>query len=424
MRRTHLLGGSARMPAVLRECPICGLFQAVSPPRPGTHAACGRCGSVLRQHRADPARRALALSIAAVLLFFLAATQPFMSIDLGATRQTTMIAGPEALEQTDVAPLAFVVLATTMLAPALRLLLTLYVLLALHTGHQALPGRSQLARLFRWAEKLAPWSMLEVFLLGVFVAYAKLLDLAPVHIGIAAYALGATMMMTAAADATLDRASIWEQIAPAETMPQAAPRQGRLSCDCCGLVSPRRQRCPRCDERLETRSRRSFGQVWALLAAAAILYVPANTLPVLSVIQFGQGSPHTIVAGVIELAVDGLWPLAALVFVASVAVPLLKIVGLAWLLITSGNRSQENLRGRTLLYRIVEAAGRWSMIDVFMISILTALVQMGALATITPGLGALCFCSVVILTMLAAHAFDPRLMWDAAPPTSGSERRK
>ena len=408
----------------LRECPVCGLFQTVSPPSPGTHAACRRCASVLRQHRADPARRALALSIAALLLFFLAATQPFLAIDLGGTRQTTMIAGPEALEQTGLAPLALVVLGTTMLAPALRLVLTFYVLLVLHTNHPALPGRGHLARLFRWAEKLAPWSMVEVFLLGVFVAYAKLIDLAPVHVGIAAYALGATMLMTAAADATLDRASVWEKIAPAAAMPRAVPGQGRIACDCCGLVGPVQRHCPRCGNRLKQRSRHSLGHAWALIAAAAVLYIPANTLPVLAVIQFGQGSQHTIVAGVIELAVDGMWPLALLVFVASVAVPLLKIVGLSWLLFTTGNRSTANLRGRTRLYRIVEAAGRWSMIDVFMISILTALVQMGALASITPGLGALCFCAVVILTMLAADEFDPRLMWDAAPPASGSDRRE
>jgi paraquat-inducible protein A len=411
------------MSLMLRECPICGLFQTVAKPQAGTHVVCRRCGGVLRQNRADPKRRALALSIAALLMFAIAATQPFLAIDLGGTRQTTMIAGPEALEQTGLFPLALVVLATTMLAPAIRLGLTLYVLIVLHPPSHPRPQRRHLALMFRWAEWLAPWSMLEVFLLGVFVAYAKLIDLAPVHVGIAAYALGATMLMTAAADATLDRTQIWEEIAPSGPPLARQPGRHRIACGCCGLVSHAKRHCPRCGTRLKPRTPHSLGHAWALLIAAAVLYIPANTLPVLAVIQLGRGSPHTILAGVVELALDGMWPLAALVFAASVAVPLMKIFGLAWLLFTTGRRSTGTLPQRTLLYRVVEAAGRWSMIDVFMISILTALVQMGALATVTPGLGALCFCAVVILTMLAAHEFDPRLMWDAAQTPDGSDRR-
>ena len=411
------------MSGILRECPVCGLLQIVAQPAAGTHAACRRCSSVLWQHRTDPARRALALLVAALMLFALAATQPFLAIDLGGLRQTTLIGGPEALQASGLAPLGFVVLGTTMLAPAARLLLTLWVLILLHRKDWNLPGRPYLPTLLRWAEWLEPWSMLEVFLLGVLVAYAKLIDLAPVHVGIAAYALGATMLMTAAADATLDRSAIWEDIAPAGPPLRLTPGQGRVGCECCGLVTPLQAHCPRCDGALEPRNRHTLGQSWALLAAAALLYIPANTLPILSVVQLGNGSPHTILQGVVELALDGMWPLALLVFMASIAVPLLKLLGLAYLLITTGRGSRANLRSRTLLYRIVEAAGRWSMIDVFMISILTALVQMGALATVTPGSGALCFCGVVILTMLAAHRFDPRLMWDAAGTVSPSGDR-
>ncbi len=157
-----------------------------------------------------------------------------------------------------------------------------------------------------------------------------------------------------------------------------------------------------------------FDLSWALLIAAAVLYIPANTLPILTVIQFGKGAPSTILGGVVELADAGQWPLAALVFIASVSVPVLKLFGLAYLLISTQRRARGHLAQRTRLYKVVEAVGRWSMLDVFMISIITALVQAGELATITPGLGALSFCAVVILTMLAASNFDPRLMWDAA----------
>ncbi len=134
----------------------------------------------------------------------------------------------------------------------------------------------------------------------------------------------------------------------------------------------------------------------------------------LTLTRLGQGEPSTILGGALELLAAGMWPLALLVFVASITVPVLKIASLSLMLLTTRAGSAWWLRGRTKLYRLVEFIGRWSMIDVFMISILAALVQMGFFATVYPGPGVLAFCAVVILTMLAASSFDPRLMWDAA----------
>lgn len=150
------------------------------------------------------------------------------------------------------------------------------------------------------------------------------------------------------------------------------------------------------------------------MIAATILYIPANLYPVMTVISMGRGAPDTILSGVVELVQADMLPLALLVFFASITVPVLKLVGLTILLVTTQRRSRARLRDRTVLYRIVEAIGRWSMIDVFMLSILVGLVRLGNLATIEPGLGAISFASVVILTMIAAESFDPRLMWDAA----------
>lgn len=153
------------------------------------------------------------------------------------------------------------------------------------------------------------------------------------------------------------------------------------------------------------------------MVAAAILYLPANLYPVLTVVQLGAGQPSTILGSVRELLSGGQWPLAALVFVASIAVPVLKLTGLVILLVGTQRRHHGHLRDRTSLYRFVDAIGRWSMIDILMASILVALVQFGALVTINSNVGAIDFASVVILTMLAAHSFDPRLMWDAAGAT-------
>ena len=153
---------------------------------------------------------------------------------------------------------------------------------------------------------------------------------------------------------------------------------------------------------------------------ALILYIPANYYPVLTVVQLDSGAPSTILGGVRELISSGMYPLAALVFFASVAVSLLKLFGLLLLLITTQTGRRTRLRDRAVLYRIVNAIGRWSMIDIFMESILAALVQFGSVVTIDPGIGAVAFAGVVIITMFAAEGFDPRLMWDAAAASGGS----
>lgn len=157
----------------------------------------------------------------------------------------------------------------------------------------------------------------------------------------------------------------------------------------------------------------SLTRTWALTLTAYILYIPANLLPVMTVTMSGRGEPDTIMSGVKELLLGGMWPLALLVFFASITVPVLKLLILTYLLISVQFRSQWRPRERTVLYRITESVGRWSMIDIFVIAILVALVKLGALATIDAGAGAVAFGGVVVTTMFAAMSFDPRLIWDA-----------
>lgn len=400
---------------MVRECKMCGLFQRVPALAPGSRAACPRCDTTLCAHRTDPEGRALALASTGVLLFALAASQPFLALDLAGGRQTDLTTGPWALGENGLWEVGLVVLATTILAPMARLAALIFVLLGLRAD---LP-RAWLVPPLRWVEGLAPWSMIEVFLLGVFVAYTKLSDMAPVHPGIAVYALGGLMLATAAMDRAVDHEALWARLETADLAARCASGGGaRIGCDDCGQVSTSfaARPCPRCQAPLTHRKTASLERSWALLIAAAVFYIPANTLPVLTAIQLGRGEPSTILGGVSELAAGGQWPLAVLVFVASVAVPVLKLLSLAALLMSVRLRHRAGLRDRTRLYRMVEAVGRWSMIDVFMVSILTALVQAGQIATVVPGAGVLCFCAVVILTMLAANSFDPRLMWDAAQP--------
>ena len=171
-------------------------------------------------------------------------------------------------------------------------------------------------------------------------------------------------------------------------------------------------RCRRCGARLHGRRPNSIARTWALLLSAALLYIPANLLPIMSVHMLGRGSPATIMGGVIELIQAGMLPIALVVFVASILVPSFKLLGIALLLYSVQRHQVMSPRQRILMYRFIEWIGRWSMLDIFVIAILVALVSFGNLASIEAGAGALAFAAVVILTMLAAITFDPRLIWD------------
>jgi len=174
-------------------------------------------------------------------------------------------------------------------------------------------------------------------------------------------------------------------------------------------------RCWRCDGEVHPRIPDSLQRTTAYLVAAAILYLPANLLPVMRTSTVLEDEDDTILSGVMVLLHQGSWPLALLVFFASIVVPLLKIFGLALLVSMSAMGASGHQLARARLYRVVDFVGRWSMLDVYVVTLLVALVRMGKLATVTPGPGALAFAAVVVLTVLAARSFDPRLIWDPAP---------
>jgi paraquat-inducible protein A len=197
----------------------------------------------------------------------------------------------------------------------------------------------------------------------------------------------------------------------------SARELGLLACHTCGLLSRRgagkgRQVCPRCGVTLHERLPRSLSRSWALLVAAIILYLPANLLPIMHVTSLIESRSDTILSGVVYLLLHDSWPLALIVFVASVVVPVVKIAILVYLLLSVQLRSARRPLDRSRLYRFTEFVGRWSMVDVFVVTVLVALVQLGRVADIEAGDGALYFAGVVILTMLAAKTFDPRLIWD------------
>ena len=382
----------------LTQCPDCDLLQ-LNPLLPrGAAAHCGRCGALLHRNRPDSLEPTLALTLAGLILFLVANSFPFLSLEMqGQVRATTLATGVINLYAEGMWGLAGVVLFTSILAPGLQLALLLIVLIPLKLGR--LPAR--FAFLFRHVRTLAPWGMMDVFMLGILVSTVKL--------------------------ASLDPDIVWSRLPDRTSRPYQAG-EPTLSCPVCELVVPAtsphrrlgRQCCPRCGEILHRRKPRSLQRTTALILAALILYIPANVLPIMQVTSLGRIQTDTIMSGALFLIESGMWPLALVIFIASIFVPMLKILILILLLVSVRWRWTWRPRERTQLYRILALVGRWSMVDIYVVTILVALVQLGNLANVIAQPGAIFFAAVVVLTMLASMSFDPRLIWDRQSQESKS----
>ncbi|MGA8707505.1 MAG: PqiA/YebS family transporter subunit [Steroidobacteraceae bacterium] len=392
-------------------CPDCGLVQRLPPSRPKTVIECARC-----EHRLTRATRVgieapLAFSAAGLTLLLPAALMPLMSlVSFGIQRQNWLPTGVGALWRDGFNAVAALIFLFSIGIPFLYLGILVWVL-----GSLQLRAGARLGRLFRWAVELRPWAMTEVYLVGCCVAYTRLQDVGNVHVGVGGWCLMGATLAVLVAGITLDESVVWD------AMPYHGeawvPSARSIGCDTCDLLLPARQigaPCPRCGTRLRRRKSDTLARTLALVIAGFVLYLPANLLPVLDIERFGHDQPNTILTGVRELIAAGLWPLAIVVFAASIVVPLMKLCGLSLMLAMTHRRSGRWLFGRTLLYRFIDFIGRWSSIDLFMISILVALVQFGALTRVKPEGGAMAFAAVVVITMFASRCFDPRVMWDRA----------
>ena len=193
---------------------------------------------------------------------------------------------------------------------------------------------------------------------------------------------------------------------------KTARENGVQGCPTCTLVgSVHNTHCNACDSPLHGHAEYSLQKTWAWLLTSVLLYVPANALPIMHTTLLGRTTDNTILGGIVVLWEHGSYPIAAVIFIASVLVPLGKIVVLGWLCITVQTGSVDGNREKTILYRVTELVGRWSMVDVFVVGILVALIQLGNIMYILPGPAALAFAAMVVTTMIAAIEFDPRLIW-------------
>lgn len=413
----------ARARRRLRACRECDWVVALPPLRAGEKADCPRCGHTLVKRHFRPAQRSMALALSALLALSMALSFPFVSFTVGgignrielSQTATTLIGFHQPV-------VAIAVILTIIVLPAVYLLGVIWLQLGL-LRDDPLPASRTIARSLA---QLNPWMMADVFIIGALVSLIKVAGMAQIELGASFWAFCVFALLLLLTTQSIDADWMWFSLAGEPRAPEgtrtgetAAP-QGLAGCATCGLVNRLdpggRGRCRRCGERLRPRLPHSLQRTWALLAAAAVMYVPANVYPIMTTTSLGQSSPSTIIGGVVELIQMGSWPVAAVIFVASVIVPVGKLVALAWLCLVVNRSSELNAATRTRLYRLTEFIGRWSMIDVFVVAILVALIRAGSLMSITPGPAALAFGAVVVITMLAAMTFDPRLIWDTPLP--------
>ena len=408
----------------LIACHECDVLHRRTSLAAGARAHCTRCGAVLFRHLHHGTERPLALAIAGLGLFLITHVFPFLSLKLdGRVEENLVMSGVVALWQAGMPELGVLVFLTSVLFPLLLSVGLLWLLVPLRFGVIAMFA----GPVYRGMHAISPSSLLAVFLLGVLVAYVKLVDLATIIPGVSLFAFAALMIVATAANASFRAELIWpperdKQRWPVnfESSQATAQELGLLGCHVCSALTPvtaskHRHHCHRCCSPLhESRKINSLGRCWALVIAAIMLLLPANLYPVMTVTQLGSGEPSTILSGVSQLIESGAYGLAVIVFTASIAVPVAKLILLVYLLLSVQRRSPWRPAQRTWLYRLTEVVGAWSMVDIFLVGVLSALVSLGAVASIEPGIGASYFGAAVVLTMFAAHSFDPRLIWDHA----------
>jgi paraquat-inducible protein A len=392
------------------QCRNCGLLQMQLPAGRRDIVSCSRCETQLEHSAGKSLDATLACSVAILLLLIPAWSAPFLTASaLGATR-TSFLPMSVSVVWRDGSPLlALVVFLFVFAFPLLRFGALTAVLMALRLERRT----SWLALAFRIANVLQVWAMLDVFLLGLMVAYFRLRSSLVVELGVGAICFIIAGLLSLIARATLDKAQVWRLIG-SDNHAISSPS---MMCPSCELVMPRTDAasaCSRCEATVTTRKKNPYSRSMALLLASGLMYLPANIYPIATIPIDITPTSYTVLGGVIDLVKSHLLGLAALVFTASFTIPLLKMLGLAWCASSAMCHSNRFLVGKTRVYRVVEEIGRWSMVDPLTIACFVPVLQFNALIDGHAEPAVVPFSLVVILTTLAAQLFDPRKMWDVA----------
>lgn len=403
--------------AGLVACRHCDTLHTVMPVEPGGMAVCSRCGYPLIRRSRFSLSFWSALTAGALVIFAIANFFPLARLSmLGKTIDASFV-GALWLAWHDGHYLLSVMTGLVgFWMPLTQLCFLFWALSCIRRGH--LPDDFRLA--MRVYHFVGPWSMAPVLMLAIIVAIVKFAGLAVLEPMPGIWAFGVlTFMLTALS--RLDSQRLWAYAEDAGLTPVAVdtglPPERLAACQVCGQVQEHdpdsgMDACGRCNSLVWKRRPNMNGRVWALLVAAAVAYIPANVLPMMEIRSLLGSSVHTILGGVIELWRLGSWDLAIIVFIASVVVPITKLIALAVLMLARHWKGVDTQRQRTRLYEMVEFIGQWSMLDVFVVILMAAMANFPGVSQVIAGPAAASFGMVVILTMLAAMSYDPRTGWD------------
>ncbi|WP_313364060.1 membrane integrity-associated transporter subunit PqiA, partial [Mixta calida] len=370
---------SAEHPQHWMLCPQCDLMTRLPPLNTGQKASCPRCHTTLTANWSEPRRRPSGYALAALFMLLLANLFPFVNMHVsGLSSEITLMEIPQVMVSEDYASLATLFLLFVQAVPAFCMVA---ILLLVNPLPLPQPLRVLMARILF---QLKSWGMAEIFLAGVLVSFVKLMAYGDIGIGSSFLPWCLFCLLQLRAFQCVDRRWLWRQIAP-EPMFSSAPRagisglrQGLRSCPCCTAVLPvDRYRCTRCGTAAYARRRHSLQWTMALLLTSFLIYIPANIMPIMVTEALGDKMSSNIMAGVILLWSDGSYPVALVIFIASIMVPSLKMLAIGWLCWDARGHGSRDSEKMHLVYEVVEFVGRWSMIDVFVIAVLSALVRIG-----------------------------------------------
>lgn len=408
----------AALPEHHLDCPECGLRVHVPPLAEGRRARCPRCRHTLVRVADSPYLTPPAYALAALVLMLFVYSMNLVSVSMQGVFSPLSL--PEMMKQLilqDFGFLAEVVFLFTFGTPVVFVVLCLYLYTAFLLDHP-LPLLSAAARTYA---RVRRWMMLDVFFISFLVAYIKLKAISTVHFEPAFWLLGVLALFLVRTSVSTPEHWVYSRIARLTQRTVYAPASDNLCCSRCLFYSPNHHTfCPVCGSRLFDRRPAGLQTATAFLLAAVIFYLPANILPIMITANPAQTEINTIMSGIILMWRDGDKLVAAIIFSASIMVPTLKILSLAVLILSTRFGLPVLPEKLSVLYRITEWVGRWSMIDIFVITILMSAFHT-PMARVMPGPAAVYFCLVVLLTMLSAHYFDPRFLWDRADthhPTS------
>lgn len=413
-------------------CPDCDLLYHEVELKPGQKSRCSRCGTTLRVPIADSLNKTFALSLTGLLLYIPAITMPIMTISVvGLEGKGSVIESMSVMLKTGYPFVGTMVFLVGILFPLVKLALLFWVALFLKIDR--IP--QYLASIFRTYKHLSEWGMVEVYMLGILVSIIKMHSMGALDFNLGFFCFFALCLVTVASSVVVDDHAFWkrfdlqeEENEPPVTITDqsalTARQAGLMRCHDCGMLvtnvgakEDEIVRCPRCRAEIHSRKPGSISTTWALVICSIILFLPANFLPIMRVDFLGTPDISTIMDGIIYFFHEGEYFVGGIIFVASVLVPLYKIVGMMIILLSIRYGWSGWLKHKTRMFHFVEFIGRWSFLDIFVIALLAAMIQFGMLTSIGASPAARYFTAVVITTMFAAIVFDPRILWDSCANT-------